>query len=60
MVKIGEVACPKCGEDRETLVSEVIDLMGQRYFCSVCAHEFRPSEKSKAVALTNSTDRRSI
>lgn len=41
MVKIGDVVCPRCGEDRETLVTPVEDPMGKRWFCSVCAHEFR-------------------
>jgi transposase-like protein len=35
------VTCPKCGEWRATLVTEVIDPMGKRWFCSVCAHEFK-------------------
>ena len=41
MVKVGAITCPKCGEDRETLITEVIDPMGKRWFCSVCAHEFK-------------------
>ena len=40
-VLIGAVACPKCHEDRVTLVTEVIDPMGRRWFCSVCAHEWK-------------------
>lgn len=50
-VQPGPIICPKCGEDRPTLVTEVIDPLGKRYFCSLCAHEFRiglrtPVEKS--------------
>jgi hypothetical protein len=33
--------CPKCGEWRATLISQIIDPMGKRYYCSVCAHEFK-------------------
>ena len=44
MVKVGEITCPKCGEDRETLITPVIDPLGKRWFCSVCAHEFRVIE----------------
>lgn len=36
----GPVSCTKCGEDRPTLISEIIDPMGKRYYCCVCAHVF--------------------
>lgn len=40
-VQPGPVPCAKCGEDRPTLISEINDPLGKRYFCGVCAHEFR-------------------
>jgi rubredoxin len=49
MVTPGDVTCPKCGEDRPTLITEVVDPMPHRYFCSVCAHEFKV-QKSVPVA----------
>lgn len=46
----GAIICPKCGEDRVSLVTAVIDPMGKRWFCAVCAHEFREgSELLKKV-----------
>lgn len=50
----GAVVCPKCGEDRVTLVTEVIDPMGKRWFCSVCAHEFRV-ESSELTSTSRDT-----
>ena len=41
MVKIGDVVCPRCTEDRETLISKINDPMGERYVCMVCSCEFR-------------------
>jgi transposase-like protein len=49
-VQIGGVVCPKCGEDRVTLVTEVIDPMGKRWFCSVCACEFRQSSERSSTS----------
>lgn len=40
-VQPGTIPCPKCKEDRPTLISEINDPMGKRYFCCLCAHEFR-------------------
>lgn len=42
MATVGTVTCPKCGEDRITLVHEITDAMGKRYVCMVCSKEFRP------------------
>lgn len=44
VVQPGDIACPKCGEDRPTLITEVVDPMGRRFFCAVCAHEFRETK----------------
>ena len=36
------VVCPKCGEDRSpTMISEINDPMGKRFYCCCCGHEFR-------------------
>jgi transposase-like protein len=40
MITPGDVACPKCGEDRPTLIHEIIDPRGARYVCMVCSCEF--------------------
>lgn len=34
-----EISCPRCGEFR--MIDRIIDSLGIRYFCQVCAHEFR-------------------
>lgn len=34
-----EIQCPRCREVR--LVDKIVDALGIRYFCQVCAHEFR-------------------
>jgi ribosomal protein S27AE len=44
MVTFSKVTCPKCGEWRETLITLVIDPLGERYYCGVCAHEFKESD----------------
>lgn len=41
-VQIGEVACPRCHEDRVSLIHEIVDPLGTRFYCCVCACEFRP------------------
>jgi hypothetical protein len=41
MVIVGNVACPRCDEDRVTLIHKIIDALGARYYCCVCAHEFK-------------------
>jgi hypothetical protein len=41
MITFSAVTCPKCHEWRATMITEVIDPMGKRYFCGCCAHEFR-------------------
>jgi transposase-like protein len=41
MVTVGDVACPRCDEDRVTLIHKIIDALGARYYCCVCAHEFK-------------------
>jgi formate dehydrogenase maturation protein FdhE len=43
--------CPKCGEWRATLISQITDPLGERYYCAVCAHEFR-TVKEKAKILS--------
>ena len=40
-VLIGAVVCPKCHEDRVTLIHEISDPMGKRFYCCCCGHEFR-------------------
>lgn len=40
-VQPGAVACPRCTEDRPTLITEINDPMGKRYYCCVCGYEFR-------------------
>lgn len=41
MVTPGRVTCPKCLEDRPTLISEITDPLGKRFYCCVCGHEFK-------------------
>lgn len=40
-VQSGEVACPRCHEDRVSLIHEITDPMGKRYYCCVCGYEFK-------------------
>jgi hypothetical protein len=49
MTIVGDVACPRCGEDRVTMITEVIDPMGRRYFCCLCALEFRVTGRKDAT-----------
>lgn len=51
MVKIGAVVCPRCREDRESLISEIKDPMGQRYVCMVCSCEFRVPKAGALVPM---------
>jgi hypothetical protein len=48
MITPGAVVCPKCTEDRPTLISEINDPMGKRYYCCVCGHEFREGSELSA------------
>jgi len=41
MTTFSDVACPKCHEWRASLITKITDPMGERYYCCVCAHEFR-------------------
>ena len=41
MVTFSSVSCPRCQEWRASLITEITDPMGQRYYCCVCACEFR-------------------
>lgn len=46
-VQPGTITCTKCGEDRPTLIHEITDPLGKRYYCCVCGHEFQSSELSQ-------------
>lgn len=54
MVPSGEITCPKCGEDRGTLISEINDPRGKRFYCCVCGHEFRESLRTPPEVPVNS------
>lgn len=41
--------CPRCGEDRPTLITEVIDPMGRRFYCCMCAFEFKPVKETARI-----------
>lgn len=40
-VQSGEVACPRCHEDRVSLIHKIEDPRGERYVCMVCSKEFK-------------------
>jgi hypothetical protein len=42
MITPGSVICPKCTEDRPTLIHLIVDPRGPRYVCMVCSCEFLP------------------
>lgn len=44
MVTLSAVTCPRCREDRASLITEINDPMGRRYYCCVCGLEFKPPE----------------
>ena len=52
-VQSGEITCPRCGEDRPTLITEVIDPMGRRFYCAVCAHEFKKGLNAPTIPIDN-------
>ena len=54
MITPGAVVCPKCSEDRPTLIHEITDPMGKRYVCMVCSKEFRESNRKLAYEVTDS------
>lgn len=56
MVTIGDVACPRCDEDRVTMISVIIDPMGKRYYCSMCAYEFREQESPRDASTRVARD----
>lgn len=31
--------CPRCGEDR--IITQIRDANGERWYCDVCAHEWK-------------------
>lgn len=51
MVPLSDVVCPRCGEDRVTLISKIVDPLGERYYCDVCAFEFRAVVAAIVTAL---------
>lgn len=52
-VQPGPVTCGKCGEDRPTLIHEITDPRGTRFYCCVCGHEFaKGSELSPSSRTT--------
>lgn len=51
---MGDVVCPKCHECSTTLVTEVRDYRGWRYFCAVCAHDW-PVEVSERTSQKRDT-----
>ena len=50
-VQPGPIPCPKCGEDRPTLIHQIIDPRGMRYVCMVCSHEFVALSSRAAVNI---------
>lgn len=42
MMTASDVVCPKCHEWRTTLITEINDPMGKRFYCCCCSHEFDP------------------
>ena len=57
MTTFSAVACPKCGEWREKLITPIDDPMGKRFYCCVCAHEFRESFCTPPAPESNSKKR---
>jgi hypothetical protein len=57
MIAFSAVTCPKCQEWRATMITEVIDPMGKRYFCGCCAHEFKALDSPPAVDTPLPRDR---
>jgi len=49
MAIVGDVVCPHCDEDRVSLIHEIKDTLGKRYYCCVCGHEFKESKRYTAV-----------
>jgi len=35
--------CPRCQEER--IVTRVVDARGERYYCGVCAHEWKGPDR---------------
>lgn len=61
MIPLSDVACPRCGEDRATLISEVIDPTGKQFYCCVCsysARSFRTADHSTNNDTNNAGDLR--
>jgi hypothetical protein len=60
MVTPGAVVCPKCREDRPTMIEEVITKGVSVYFCKCCSHDFKRSERlPEAVTRLESCESRS-
>lgn len=64
MATVGTVTCPQkgCGEDRVSLIHEINDPMGKRYYCCVCGHEFKQGselsiQKQTTIGLRDSLTR---
>lgn len=53
-VQIGEVACPRCHEDRVSLIHKIEDPRGERYVCMVCSKEFRRGFRTPEKTETHS------
>lgn len=51
MITPGSVSCPRCTEDRPTLIHKIEDRLGERYVCMVCSCEFR-EPRSPAASST--------
>jgi hypothetical protein len=52
MVTPGTVVCPKCLEDRPTLIHEVVTARVRVYVCMCCSFVFRPGERKDLDSFT--------